>query len=683
MKKHKLSKGNGKRSQSLESSRGNITIFLVIVIPFMIFGIFVIYDLIEVKQMESQALKVTVACSEARLSRYNAFLFERYGLLAYLEDGSLENMIKKYYEKNKLGSNLEIEISHQSLDDPIEYLSAVKSAAPYVISEVVIDETMKLLEQNQSVLKAQKLVNDKIDRYQELAKSFERSKTHEALEKAIDFRDSHELREKLIIFRSYIDEGNLDFKLACVKNEIIDKEIEMSIDQRIDPDAIGHIETDIDTVKSIYKEVWSETQVKALKSAYDVQTNQLYYGYIKLMEDQSQLSAIEQALDQIEVQIQGLNQMITELSRVEPMPIEAIENLMVQINDYRQIQFSLHERETDIRASTKQSTEALLKHLTQDQNSLMNALNTLKAKLDKMVGSKIGLESKILPIGPAYLYSEHNKASDNRAFNEAINQISLPEKIMINEYLITICKSLVDHDVRYFDPLKVRETPHANINGEVEYLLGHSNSDVENFNEVRSELLIMRTGLNLIGIILDPEKRSEITSLSAPLPFPWNAVAYSSILVIWSGAEGFYDVSVIESGKGQHFIKKDGEWCFSLESLLQSEGTLSEAIASAEEQHKNISEPNKQTVNLLDTKLYYRDYLRILINAQGLDRTILRHMELVASQIQTDSQGEHSLANFQIGHKIGLKSHFSYFFKSDTSAYWLNFSNAYDLHFER
>ena len=655
-----------------KNQEGNITLFLVIVIPVLLISIFLVYDRISVKANESKALKVAVACSEVRLSRYNEFLFKRYGILAYLEDDSLNEMIGEYYKNNHLqakdASNMAIEVSGMGLDDPLNYLSAIRAAAPYVISDTIIDEVMHFLEQNENVLKAQSFVNDKIERYNTLSKKFERSEVHKALDEVIQFKDSLELDRALTAYRNYIDYGTESFYLACENNRRIDQEVKME-------------STD---VQKYYDSVWDKSQVSHLTNEYREQTNQLYMCYIKLLREKYDLELAEMRIKNMDYQINSYQESLWRLYRLDPIPIAAIQTFQNQIQMKQLEKEALVTDMENIKSNIKGTTKDMLKSLSKQDSGLFDKFNKLKDKLTQFTFSNYEIEDKALSLKQDYEYAENNAYTQNREFQEAIKTVSLPEKIMINEYLISISKTIVDHDVRHFDPLNIKETEHAQIQGEVEFLIGHSQSDIENFNEVKREVILTRTGLNLVGIVLNGKKRTELLELVSPIPFPWNAATYAVVLSVWSGVEGYYDWTMLRAGEGVHFIKADDEWLFDLKTLMDSENILEDIPQSkAKDKDKGESNASNDPVNHLDGALYYRDYLRILINAQGLDRTILRHMELVEAQIQSDSKDKNKLENFKIGHQVNITGHFPYIFYSDSSAFSLNFSNAYDMHFKR
>ncbi|MBF4695383.1 DUF5702 domain-containing protein [Fusibacter ferrireducens] len=656
----------------LKRQSGSVTLFLVIIIPLLLISMLLVYDLIDVKADESKALKVAVACSEVRLSRYNEFLFKRYGLLAYLEDGSLNEMINTYYENNNLQAkrepDMKVEVSSMALNDPIHYLSAVRSAAPYVISDSVIDEVMHFLEQNENVLKAQSFINDKIERYNELSKKFERSEVHKSLEELIDFKDSLELDQALTVYRNYVDYGTEAFYSACFDNQRIDQKVKMESAD----------------IQMYYENVWHQDQVDQLIQKYNDQTNQLYICYVKLLRQKSNLEIAEMRIKNMDYQINSYQESLSRLYEMNPLPMAAIQTFQNQINvkelEKENFKIELEKAKSNI----KETSQTMLKSLSKQDSGLFDKFNQLKDKMNQLAFSSYSIEEKALTLNPEYEYSANSAYTQNSKLKEAVKTIGLPEKIMINEYLISISKTIVEHDVRHFDPLNIKDSEHAKIQGEVEYLIGHSSSDVENFNEVKREIILTRTGLNLIGIVLNGEKRTQLTELVAPIPFPWNAATYAVVLSVWSGIEGYYDWTVLRDGEGVHLIKKDEEWLFDLNTLIASENILEDiqngkANPNTEEEDK----ASEDLVNHLDRALYYRDYLRIFMSMQGLDRTILRHMELVEAQIQLDSKDKNKLENFKIGHEINIEGHFPYIFRSDLSTFSLNFSNAYDLHFKR
>ncbi len=656
------------KAKQNESTRGSITIFLVIVIPLILISSIFIYDRIQVKQKQSAALKLSIACSEARLSRYNSFLFERYGLLAYVKDDTLEETLQEVFKENRMEDGFEIEITEQLLSDPSNYLKAVREAAPSVIGEILVDEIMSQLEQNESVMKAQKLINDKIQRYNKFAEKIERTDAYETLKIIVETKNSEEFQNKINLFRTQIDRGTSRYYLEY--NILNESEYEAL--QKIGDDPL---------VRDLYTGTWSQEQLQGINEQFLDETNELYKIYISLNEVKNKISAKQRQKEINDRSLQQLYRVIQSLYQMDPLPIESITYCQDEIQ--RLIEDgNVIDDELDVYYEDMETMVYDLIKDNKESQSIIDGLKELGEALKQMAVSKLVFENLTLPIKAENEYSESEE--NNRAFSQEANSLPLRDKVMICEYLMTVSKSLVNQKVRNFDPLNVKDGIKYKIHGEVEYLLGHWESDLQNYQEVWIEIYAMRTGFDLIGILMDGEKRTELLELTAAIPYPWNIVAYGVSLTAWSAGEGLYDMKLIEAGKGVHLIKAKDEWLLSASTLFSGNvlEQVKEAIPRELPSTGNGKKNKDEKISHLDTTLYYQDYLRLLLVAQGLDRTILRHMELVATQIDKDSKEVMSLEDMSIGHNITIKRTFNYLFLNELSPFEVEFTNGYDQLFQ-
>ena len=207
------------------------------------------------------------------------------------------------------------------------------------------------------------------------------------------------------------------------------------------------------------------------------------------------------------------------------------------------------------------------------------------------------------------------------------------ELFLTNEYIL-------NRFLNHRSSLENRETFFIN---EVEYILIGGFHDQKNYNGVRNQLFIMRTGLNLAHIYSDRQKRSEIIALAEILtPGPAALLTQAVIAGIWSAAEAENDLRRLEDGKKVPLFKSKQQWSMSIENAVRPEARkkiteMQETLADNGEQ-ENI-EIGKSLHNQKNASGYiepqnknglsYDEYLRILLFLENNEIKLLRCMDLI------------------------------------------------------
>lgn len=109
---------------------------------------------------------------------------------------------------------------------------------------------------------------------------------------------------------------------------------------------------------------------------------------------------------------------------------------------------------------------------------------------------------------------------------------------------------------------------------EVEYLICGKESDRENLSGAIHRLLAVRSGLNLIHILSDSEKRNQAKQLATLITgvgsiSPLILVTTFFIMSIWALGEALMDVKGLLAGKKVVLLKTADDWTLKLENLLQ------------------------------------------------------------------------------------------------------------------
>lgn len=195
----------------------------------------------------------------------------------------------------------------------------------------------------------------------------------------------------------------------------------------------------------------------------------------------------------------------------------------------------------------------------------------------------------------------------------------------VNEYILEIFQN---HQ-------KISEERKTFFIHEVEYILSGKYNDKENYKKVRKDLLLLRTGLNLIHIYSDTAKREEIIALAAALtPGPGAAATQLAIAAAWAGAEAENDLRLLEQGKQVALIKGQSNWALGLTGVMEGDGPT----GAIEPQNKN--------------GLAYKDYLRILLYFEKRDIKLLRCMDLIQLNLMGSSNEDFMLKEYYGGLQI-------------------------------
>lgn len=169
---------------------------------------------------------------------------------------------------------------------------------------------------------------------------------------------------------------------------------------------------------------------------------------------------------------------------------------------------------------------------------------------------------------------------------------------------------------------------------QTEYLLHGREIDADNLWETAKRLLELRTGANLLGIFMEEERSAAVKEVSATLASAIGnpeaePLIYAALLLIWAEAEGIYDVKMILNGEGVSLLKTPDEWLLNMTWL--SEIASQSKITEEDWQVRGEGVVSDAGAG---TKLFYKDYLRILLWLEEEENLTLRFMDIVESDIK-------------------------------------------------
>ena len=208
----------------------------------------------------------------------------------------------------------------------------------------------------------------------------------------------------------------------------------------------------------------------------------------------------------------------------------------------------------------------------------------------------------------------------------------LPENTLFKAYLYT-----------HLNTYSEGSSEKLPLDYEIEYLLGGMGSDKENLGISAEHLLLLRSGINLVFLLTDPNMRkgldTAVKTICAAIPVPGISIlAESILLVMWAVTESVVELRDLFDNGRMEVIKTRENWRTSPDKLpdliidfltgkrSDITGTVSETADAAGNGRKN----NKG--------LTYKEWLMVLLSLENSEKACSRYMDLVEASIHK-SQG--------------------------------------------
>ena len=178
---------------------------------------------------------------------------------------------------------------------------------------------------------------------------------------------------------------------------------------------------------------------------------------------------------------------------------------------------------------------------------------------------------------------------------------------------------------------------------EAEYVIEGLDSDEANLTRVAEDLVLLRSGLNLISFMKDPDKLSEAQTLAvAIIGFTGMEALVEmvkmTVISIWCLAEALCDVKALLDGEKVAPIKEAYEWAVSAVGLKNFSKTVLPAASS-------------------DRGMSYTDYLRVLLLMEDLPTLSYRTMDMIQADACANYNEEFRMK--ECIHSIDLQVDFS------------------------
>lgn len=579
----------------MKSNRGSISIFMLLIVPIIAIGIFILYDHLRSFQLDNQVLKNARNISEIQLSNNNAHLFDSYGLLAYLDQDIIESQLVALNEQVSISN---IEVDHFNLGIPAHFVEATKLASRNIIALEAVNQIRALIDpylktEQSSVLRQQiKMFEEKAERFfnfHNTVKNIEKLKTTtgiEAILKSIENDIANNLNDLINSYETLLQSETSSIHSQIQKYEILMMESTRTSDE------------------------WAEKILELRQINEEIVTLR------------HELEYFDAEIDRKTVELENY----TEFDEAWDSISDELSNLLSQKTESA---YELSMREE----KWINSINRIVANYDDSKPMLLNKIAQLSNTIDKMLFELDPIEDLSLP-------SDHSDLEQLDADSNA--EMNMLDGLIYAEYWMGVLKSFDKGSVRNFNPLGNKMGRDSVINGEVEYLLVGKLADLQNVQVIKMRIFSMRTIANMIHIASDATKTAQIGRVTAVLPVPWNTMAYGAMVTLWSSAEGYLDMIALFKGEGHHFIKKEMEWQLSFDHLMQ--GTLTPV---AENYYNKTIQPK-------DSKLYYQDYLRFMLYVQPVEVTAKRGMLLLNANIRKVSENSFDLTQFSTGHKIEI-----------------------------
>ena len=172
------------------------------------------------------------------------------------------------------------------------------------------------------------------------------------------------------------------------------------------------------------------------------------------------------------------------------------------------------------------------------------------------------------------------------------------DRILLQQYLMTYLSSYCE------------EEKHRALSYELEYLLGHKSSDIENLKVSVSKILAIREAANFIYLLSNASSVAQAEAMAMLLVGATaNPVLIETVkiglLTAWALAESILDVRALLAGKRIALLKSEETWMLELENI----GSIVDGFPMAKE---------------CDWGVAYKDYLGILLLFEE-EKTLAMH----------------------------------------------------------
>lgn len=201
---------------------------------------------------------------------------------------------------------------------------------------------------------------------------------------------------------------------------------------------------------------------------------------------------------------------------------------------------------------------------------------------------------------------------------------------------------LTDEYVLQYFANVTQEQEHV-LSYEAEYVLCGKLTDQKNLEETVEQMVVLRTGMNLIYLLSDTESCSQAQTVAMGIVGFTGMMGLVRVvqllaLAAWAYAEALLDVRNLVNGGSVAFLKKKADWKTGIFEL----GNLGEIANSVTKDAGGLS---------------YRDYLHVLMIKENQSRKLYRMMDLI--QVNLCQNGWDGFRMDQCIYALQMKTDFS------------------------
>ncbi len=185
--------------------------------------------------------------------------------------------------------------------------------------------------------------------------------------------------------------------------------------------------------------------------------------------------------------------------------------------------------------------------------------------------------------------------------------------------------------------------PDSALDYEAEYILNGKDSDRENLSATVLKMILLRSGTNLISLLMDSEKQAAIHELAISIIGSTGQIYLVKIVellttLVWALAEAMVDVRSLLHGKRIALLKQNKDWYFSLEGI------------------QNFSE---EDIAVVDNEggLTYEEYLLMMLLTQNRIKQRFRTMDVIQANMCEGENEAFRIKDCLVG--VGIEASFS------------------------
>ncbi len=223
-------------------------------------------------------------------------------------------------------------------------------------------------------------------------------------------------------------------------------------------------------------------------------------------------------------------------------------------------------------------------------------------------GDKIS--SQTIDLSP-YILARKRRGQLRRGNAVCTDEVSAVEKVLFHEYIM--------RHAGFWG----QENEGSLLKYQVEYVLGGTESDATNLAKTLTRLFQIRGAANIIYLYGDKGKMNVVNATShviTALVPEFEGIVSAALVLGWAYVESLYDLKVLMAGGRIPLLKKEEDWHYDLDSILES--------------------VDMEVKDKSSKGLDYKDYLHILLFLSDGETIAFRFMDLVEMEIRRTKGNE-------------------------------------------